>query len=127
MNRRGWGIIAESRAQQAATPGAAVLAAFALLLVIGSEPARAHQDCGNADPANNVENTSTCASCKKAVLPGRGATPRCAGEESAALLPGWLPGFPTAPQITRVLRADGWDAYVRPTGVMLVGNVRLLN
>ena len=124
----GWGAISDCSAHRAATPGALVVLAVVALLLVGTRPADAHQDCAPAVRADIHNKNSHCAVlCKQVVRPVRTMILRAGDTDQPSALP--APFWPTLalPALVGLPVVPLAESDVRATGVMLVGNIVLLN
>lgn len=106
---------------------AAALLAFCILIFADANPVTAHQDRAHTALSPDFEDASTCETCKRALRPHRHALSRTS-EDDSAMLP-LARGFEMAkPRSMASALPSAWSGEaVRATGVMLVGNVKLLN
>jgi len=123
---RRWGAIANVGARRMAVLGTA-MAVFCVLLAAGALPASAHDDCARLARTLTLENAKTCAACKRAVRPNRPALARAGDAEDLGALPAQAWAIAHRRRIASLWPAGRVRAHVPGAGVMLVGNVRLLN
>lgn len=127
MIRRVWGTIANRSTAQAGALSTIVLFAFCIFVFADANPVTAHQDRARTALSPAFEDSSTCETCKRALRPHRLALSRTCEDDSATLP--LARGFEMArPRCIASAVPSGWSGdAVRATGVMLVGNVKLLN
>jgi len=131
---RDWGAIADRGAHRAAMRGASVAfavgvgLAVCVSLLLASSPAKAHQDCPTAALSDVKNKQSHCAAlCKHVVRPARPLITRAgdADQPIVAPAPHWAALAPAAR--VALLGVPPSQGHVRATGVMLIGNIVLLN
>jgi len=131
---RDWGAIADRGAHRAAMRGASVAFAVGVglavcaSLLLGSSPAKAHEDCPTAALSDTKNKQSHCAAlCKGVLRPARPLIMRAGDTDqpTVAPVPCWAAlALPAVVALTVVTPAQ---SYVRATGVMRIGNIVLLN